>query len=148
MADSEPKPAPRASDAERDDVLRALRDGSVEGRLSHETFVRRVDVALRARGSNDLAALVSDLSAAGRRTRLLPHAVAWWSVFTAQLHTAWRTGRLPRLVLPRENRKVFTIGRAADCDLVLPDLTVSGHHAELRRAGDEWILVDLGSTPL
>src|SRR5437763_1170840 len=43
-------------------------------------------------------------------------------------------------------RAVFTIGRASDCDLALPDMTVSWRHAELRRAGDNWLLVDLGST--
>jgi pSer/pThr/pTyr-binding forkhead associated (FHA) protein len=41
---------------------------------------------------------------------------------------------------------VFTIGRAATSDLVLTDMTVSWRHAELRRAGDDWVLADLGST--
>ena len=38
------------------------------------------------------------------------------------------------------------IGRAADNDLVLSDLTTSGHHAELRKTGDgKYQIVDLGS---
>jgi pSer/pThr/pTyr-binding forkhead associated (FHA) protein len=40
---------------------------------------------------------------------------------------------------------VFTIGRSPGCDLPLGDPTVSWMHAELRRAGDSWVLVDLGS---
>jgi len=39
-----------------------------------------------------------------------------------------------------------TIGRAADCDLVLADPTISKHHLELRRQGLEVVLIDLGST--
>jgi ABC-type multidrug transport system ATPase subunit len=37
------------------------------------------------------------------------------------------------------------IGRAADNDVVLSDLLVSRHHAELHRTADEWIIVDLDS---
>lgn len=37
------------------------------------------------------------------------------------------------------------IGRGADNDIVLDDLLVSGHHAELRRSGDGYLVVDLGS---
>ncbi|HYF46034.1 MAG TPA: FHA domain-containing protein, partial [Acidimicrobiales bacterium] len=38
------------------------------------------------------------------------------------------------------------IGRDDDNDVVLDDLQVSRHHAELRRTGDGWEVVDLGST--
>ena len=37
------------------------------------------------------------------------------------------------------------IGRAADNDIVLSDLRVSSHHAELRRSGDDHLVVDLGT---
>ena len=37
------------------------------------------------------------------------------------------------------------IGRAPDNHVVLEDLLVSRHHAELRRTGNQWELVDLGS---
>jgi ABC-type multidrug transport system ATPase subunit len=37
------------------------------------------------------------------------------------------------------------IGRAADNELVVPDLLVSRHHAELRRTKRGWTLIDLGS---
>ena len=46
----------------------------------------------------------------------------------------------------RLERGLLTIGRGQDCDLVLQDTQVSRHHAELRRHGDQWFVVDLGST--
>lgn len=39
-----------------------------------------------------------------------------------------------------------SIGRSSDCDVVLADPNVSRRHAEVRRAGDAYIVVDLGST--
>jgi hypothetical protein len=38
-----------------------------------------------------------------------------------------------------------TIGRASDCDVVLADPNVSRTHAEVRRQGTEYVVVDLGS---
>lgn len=38
------------------------------------------------------------------------------------------------------------LGRAADCGLIIADPRVSRHHAELRREGDGFLLVDLDST--
>jgi hypothetical protein len=40
----------------------------------------------------------------------------------------------------------ITIGRAADCAVRLSDASVSRRHAEVRRSGDGWTIVDLGST--
>jgi hypothetical protein len=139
----------RASDSDRDDVIRVLRDGSVAGRISNETFLRRVDRALRARGVDELAELLSDLPP-------VPDEGAWRDRLAARLRAvriqppsvwvALRPLRLPRLVLPRGPRTVFTIGRSPECDLSLSDITVSWHHAELRRDGDTWVLADVGST--
>ena len=42
--------------------------------------------------------------------------------------------------------KPVTIGRAADCDMVLSDPTVSKHHVEVRPRGNDLVLIDLGST--
>jgi hypothetical protein len=39
-----------------------------------------------------------------------------------------------------------TVGRAADCELALADPTISKHHFELRRQGNDVVLIDLGST--
>jgi len=38
------------------------------------------------------------------------------------------------------------IGRSRECDIVMSDPNVSRQHAELRREGDSWSVVDLGST--
>ena len=43
-------------------------------------------------------------------------------------------------------RAPITIGRQATNDVVLSDPNVSRKHAELRRNGDHWMLIDLGST--
>ncbi|GAA3738903.1 FhaA domain-containing protein [Salinactinospora qingdaonensis] len=44
------------------------------------------------------------------------------------------------------NTQVTLLGRGTDCDLRLVDNGVSRHHAEIRVADDEAVLVDLGST--
>jgi pSer/pThr/pTyr-binding forkhead associated (FHA) protein len=61
--DGQPVPALRASDAERDQVVAKLRDEFVAGRLSHETFLHRVNVVLESRRQADLPPLVADLPA-------------------------------------------------------------------------------------
>ena len=139
-------PPVRASDAERDRAVGALRDGSAEGQLSSDSFIRRVDRALRAQDQSELAALVSDLRPQGRVVRRVIDAVSALSSFTARLEAAWRAPRLPPLMLPDSGRTLLVIGRHPACDLVLSDPTVSRHHAELRWVGEEWLLADLHST--
>jgi hypothetical protein len=51
----------RASDAERDEAIGELRDRFAEGRLSHETFLYRMDAALRAKARSELSDLFADL---------------------------------------------------------------------------------------
>jgi hypothetical protein len=141
----------RASDDDRDDAIRVLRDGSVAGRLSNDTFLRRVDRALRARRMDELAGLVRDLPSAPEAGAGPGRASRAWSRLAERLRGArfpatWPGTGLPRLVLPRGPRTVFTIGRSPECDLPLGDQTVSWRHAELRRTGEAWVLVDLGST--
>ena len=141
------RPALRLSDADRDEAIKILREGSADGRLSYDTFLHRLDLALQARYPAQLASLLNDLRPAGRHTSLASGAAAAWEGFTGRLRAAWWAVRLPRLVLPRGGAStVFTIGRAATSDLALTDMTVSWRHAELRRVGDDWVLADLGST--
>ncbi|PZG21628.1 DUF1707 and FHA domain-containing protein [Nonomuraea aridisoli] len=136
----------RASDGERDRAIDELRDRAAEGRISHDTFVGRVDQALRARNREELDELVADLPRRPTFRQRLTDAVASVSEFTTRLQSAWRRPRLPRLALPDDDRPRYVVGRGSACDLVLSDLTVSRVHAELRRAADgEWMLVDLGS---
>jgi cytochrome P450 / NADPH-cytochrome P450 reductase len=47
--------------------------------------------------------------------------------------------------VPAPPARTLRIGRAEDNDLVVPDPSVSGHHAELRTAPDGCRIVDLGS---
>jgi len=39
-----------------------------------------------------------------------------------------------------------TVGRLPECDIVLADSNVSRRHAEVRRQGNGFVVVDLGST--
>ena len=59
----------RVSDADRDQAVNELRSEFVDGRLSHETFVYRMQTALDARNRGQLAGLFTDLPP--RRARLL-----------------------------------------------------------------------------
>ena len=43
------------------------------------------------------------------------------------------------------DRDVTTIGRHPDCDIFLHDVTVSRRHSEVRRAGEVFTVIDLGS---
>jgi hypothetical protein len=141
-------PAVRVCDADRDRVIAELRERAADGSLGHESFVFRVDAALRARSRGDLAEIVSDLPAPRR------------SYARAALGRLADTGRAARrrlagsleapqplaFVLPSGSQDSFTIGRDAACDLVLRDMTVSRSHAGLRREAGRWLLSDVGST--
>jgi hypothetical protein len=140
-------PALRASDADREQAIELLRHGSVEGRISHQTFLHRMDAALRAQGVEELAGLVRDLPPAADEPETTGRLDRWtqrWSERVARLQWAWRRPRLESLTLPRGDR-VFVIGRAPECDLALLNMTVSWRHAELRHSADGWVLSDLGS---
>ncbi|MEU1789210.1 DUF1707 domain-containing protein [Streptomyces sparsogenes] len=56
----------RASDAERERIAEALREGVAEGRLTMEEFEERLDAAYRARTHAELEPLVQDLPVPGR----------------------------------------------------------------------------------
>jgi hypothetical protein len=44
------------------------------------------------------------------------------------------------------NKRVSTLGRSRDCDVVVPDPNASRVHAEIRHIGLDYYLVDMGST--
>jgi hypothetical protein len=155
----------RASDAERDHAVGELRNEFVEGRLSHETFMYRMQTALDARHRGQLAGLFTDLPP--RR----PGARKLMARIRALLRTQQAAGplyeqaplRIPPpshawpgppapplaapvpLAFPPGSGVRFTIGRTRDCDLCLTDLSVSRMHALLVRREDGWVLSDLGS---
>jgi hypothetical protein len=132
----------RVSDAERDQALAKLRDGYVEGRLTHETFAHRVEAALRARASRELSSVVADLP---RPRGIRIRAAAAWRHMSRSTDR-WLRGWPPVLTLPSGTQLRFTIGREPACDMKLGDETVSRWHASLERGAAGWMLADLGST--
>lgn len=137
----------RLTDAERDRALEVLREGAALGKLSHETFVRRMELALAARQPDELAALTADLRSEGPFSRLVFGTVGAVSGFTVRLRRAWQAERLPKLLLPVPgNPHPLRIGRDPANGLRLSHDTVSRVHAELSRQGGMWVLRDLGST--
>jgi hypothetical protein len=70
----------RASDAERDHAVAELRNEFAQGRLSHETFLVRMQTALDARHRGELARLFTDLPP--QRAR-----------FPERIKAAWRSLR-------------------------------------------------------
>jgi len=138
-----PTPIPgRASDADRERFIELLQARSIEGRLSTNTFARRLEGVLGARSVAELDALVADVRPAGRVRGASLQAVAWISTLVADLQAAWRGPRVPMLALPS---KSMSIGRSPDCDCLLSEPSVSRRHAQLRRDGERWLLRDLGS---
>jgi hypothetical protein len=139
-------PAVRVCDADRDQVIAELRDRFADGSLAQESFIFRVDAALRARWHGDLAEVVSDLPA----PRMSPAQAALGRLGQARRTTMRRLAGFlqppPAFVLPSGTKDSFTIGRDAACDLVLYDMTVSRSHAVLRRDAGGWLLSDAGST--
>jgi hypothetical protein len=174
-ADTPATPEPvRASDAERDRAINELRQEFVEGRLSHETFMFRMQTALGARHRGQLTRLFTDLPP--RRARLLarmraafrrrePNAAdqaAPWSrespsalpAFAPFAHPGPRSwgpaasgepAAPAPLAFPPGRGTCFTIGRTQQCDLRIADMSVSRLHAQLARDQDRWLLSDLGS---
>ncbi|MFJ4620252.1 FHA domain-containing protein [Streptomyces sp. NPDC088812] len=137
----------RLSDAERDRALKVLRDGVAMGRLSHDTFIRRMELALTARRSDELAALTADLPRENRFSRVVFGTVEAVSGFTVRLRRAWQAERLPKLLLPHPGTEhTLRIGRDPASGLRLTHESVSRVHAELCRQGGMWVLRDLGST--
>jgi hypothetical protein len=65
-------PSLRASDAERDEIVIALREAVVEGRLTLEEFTDRVGEAQTARTHAELDVLTRDLPAPGRKLAEVP----------------------------------------------------------------------------
>jgi hypothetical protein len=59
-----------------------------------------------------------------------------------------RTGRLLVLVFPlRGPSHIMALGRSAQCDVVIPDESVSRTHAFVKRNDDgRWLIVDAGSS--
>lgn len=153
---SAPVEGTRPSDAERDSALAVLREGAGSGRLSHDTFVRRMNFVLRAQSRGELADAIRDLP------RAEPRVVTWMRDVRSRTPGVIRsvlaafprlTGvqrqtpapPVPGLALPAPGSPTVRIGRGPGATLRLPDLSVSRFHAELRHVDGGWMLRDLGS---
>jgi hypothetical protein len=142
-----PTPLPgRASDADRRKVARLLQEYSTDGRLSRDTFAARVERALTARNQAELDSLLADVRQPGPLRKAAITAVTWVSRLIADVEAAWASGRMPVLALPEQSTRPLTIGRSLECDCVIAAPSVSRRHASLRRAGERWLLRDLGSS--
>jgi pSer/pThr/pTyr-binding forkhead associated (FHA) protein len=156
-------------------VVAKLRDEYVAGRLSHETFMHRVNLVLETRQQADLPPFVADLPPGRRSGGLVGWLRGTWSRVTGAAAPApaagpdtgpgaapparhplravtTRTSVSPAhqepfaLQFPRIAGDRFTIGRDASCDLAIADMSVSRQHAQLERTPDGWLLSDLEST--
>jgi FHA domain/Domain of unknown function (DUF1707) len=138
----------RACDADRDRAVAELRDRYADGSLGQESFLFRVDEALRARWRRDLAQLLADLPALRPSRAQAARMRVARAGRAIRRRLAWQRPPPPprRLMLPSGAKTAFTIGRDVGCDLVLSDMTVSRSHAGLRREGGGWLLTDAGST--
>jgi FHA domain/Domain of unknown function (DUF1707) len=152
----------RASDAERDHAVSELRNEFAQGRLSHETFMYRMQSALDARHRGQLTGLFKDLpprrpglmarfraalrgeEAAGPAHGPMPQRIPPAPPGRLNVPSPPPANPVP-LAFPPGSGVRFTIGRTRDCDLCLADLSVSRMHALLVRREEGWVLSDLGS---
>lgn len=137
---------PRLSDVDRERALEVLRESAADGRVSQETFLRRMEVVLHAQRPDELASVLGDLNSRRTGPPWVYRAVGKVSAFPQSLRKAWRRERFPELLLPGPGPYPLSIGRAPGSVLRLTHHTVSRMHAQLRHTGDGWSLRDLGSS--
>ena len=136
----------RPSDAERERALAILRDGAGSGRLSHDTFIRRMTFVLGAQSRRELAEATHDLPRdEPRLVQFFRQVVARIPQLTITARTTKPVVMLPGLALPPPGSPTVRIGRGPGATLRMADLSVSRFHAELKHADDGWLLRDLGS---
>jgi hypothetical protein len=138
----------RPSDADRDRVIAVLRDGVAEGRLSQDTFVSRMELALSCQARPVLEGLIADVRPERQGlSRLVHSTVARLTAYRIRLRRPQpsRPARMPELRLPALGPVPLRIGRAPANGLRLNDITVSRSHAVLSHEDNGWMLHDLGS---
>src|ERR1700754_2414349 len=135
------EPPTRASDADREHTVRVLRDAAIDGRLAHESFVRRIELALRARYQDALSDLVVDLGKASAAASGLGDAQA-----RPPERPRLKVNYFPPLPLPGQATPVLIIGRGAQCDFIVEDRSASRLHAVLVLSAGRWLIADHAST--
>jgi hypothetical protein len=90
---SEDRPALRASDADRDRVALELREHTVAGRLTLDEFSERIDLAYRARSSDELAKLSADLPLLADQPRREARRGTFVMFGGTERRGRWRLGR-------------------------------------------------------
>ena len=120
----------RASDAERDEVVAKLKEEFAAGRLSHDTFLFRVNEVLKARHQADLPPLVADLPVlAGTPLAgpVLSPAAGGQTSLLGRLRAAWPRRARPALATPDPGPSTGSLVRwltagfpRADADAGLP----------------------------
>ncbi|HVE98540.1 MAG TPA: DUF3662 and FHA domain-containing protein [Mycobacteriales bacterium] len=119
-----------------------VREEAAEHRWS---FVGPVTVALECHDDIDTGVFrVRSAVAEGELDSGYTREVAALRPATATLLVAGPPGQPPQTVELR--RDILVIGRGSDADVRVSDSGVSRRHAELRREGDDFVFVDLGST--
>jgi hypothetical protein len=149
----EGSPPRRATDREREDAVSRLKPQLIGGALSVDTFSRRIHLAYAAKTKEELADLFRDLPS--RRFALggslRARVVALLEGLRSRRSEPRRLAhggdteelRFPPVAVGDPDE--FLMGRSPDCHYVIPDPTVSRHHAALRRDRGQWLLVDLHS---
>ena len=139
-------PPVRVSDAERERALRELREAAVQGRLSSDSFLRRLDDALRSRNRDDLADLVRDLPADVACKTLWCDAPAQRPCGFSGFGMPGSSPASPDCRFPPTGTVRTGSGGTLGLISVFSNRTVSRSHARLNLGPDGWILTDLGST--
>src|SRR5438046_6148626 len=100
---SDESPVVRASDAEREQTAELLRRHMVNGRLTLEEFVQRVDAVYGSRSRAELDALTRDLPAdslaPGRRSKLRPKRFTGVAFGRVERKGRWRVPRVATLAV-------------------------------------------------
>jgi hypothetical protein len=132
----------------RRQIARTLQTAYADGRLSEDTFVRRLDQVLQDRLIDPLR-LVGDLSlrapTSGMRTRLKDGMNTLIGKFDRAPNKANEEWTLLALEWDSDPSELL-VGRHCSCDIVISDLSVSRRHARLVARDGRWILQDLAST--
>lgn len=124
------------SEDTRERSIRQLRRGYMLGRISADTFERRVQCAMSTENTGEMAALLQGLPGGS-------FARAGKAIMDV-LHSLTAPHHAPSLVSLSAKEKLC-IGRSSGCDIHLTDTSVSRLHAELVLLDGRWNLRDTGS---